>query len=271
MKYLERPASNALSRWVKRFWSLEYSPAPGDLESETVVPDGCVEIIFNLGERFRRYRDDGSFELQPTSLVAGQIEKGLVIGPSGRVRLFGIRFYPAGAFPFFPFEMSELSSVVWPLEEIWGIRVRDLEDRLREVRSFDEQVKLAESALLELRNSKFASNAAVEHSVEIIYAGRGIPRVRELAIELGISQRTFERRFRRFVGLSPKAFSRIVRFQRALNMIRSEAPSVMDDVFQLGYYDQSHLINDFRQYAGMTPTLFRQKDPGMTEIFLTQD
>lgn len=271
MQYLEIQPSPRFADLVKCFWSLEYQNSGAD-EPEPVVPDGCVEIIFNLSDRFRRYHANGDIETQSASLVAGQMQSSILIGPSGNVRLFGIRFRPTGAFPFFRFGMNDLADRIEPLDSVWGGEVASIEDRLSAAVSFEGQVAVAEAALAERFVEKNRVDPWLRNAVNLISTESGIKPVGVIAKEIGISERGLERRFRQSVGLTPKMFSRIVRFQRVLKSLETAAePDIIDTALSFGYYDQSHLINDFRQFSGTTPTAFLERSHRMTEIFVSAD
>ncbi len=271
MQYLETRPSPRFADLVKCFWSLEYQNSGAD-EPEPVVPDGCVEIIFNLSDRFRRFHSNGQVETQASSLIAGQMQSSILIGPSGNVRLFGIRFRPTGAFPFFRFGMNHLTDRIEPLETVWGRDVSGIEDRLAAAVSFEAQVTVAETALAERFYERNAVDPCLRNAVDVISAENGMKPVRSIAKEIGISERGLERRFRQSVGLTPKMFSRIVRFQRVLKSIeRAAEPDILDTALSFGYYDQSHLINDFRQFSGNSPAAFLEKSHRMTEIFVGTD
>jgi methylphosphotriester-DNA--protein-cysteine methyltransferase len=105
-----------------------------------------------------------------------------------------------------------------------------------------------------------------------IASGNGAKPIRTVAHEVGISERGLERRFKRYVGLTPKTFSRITRFQRVLKALESTAnPTTLDAALDLGYFDQSHLINDFRQFSGASPSVFFERSHRMTELFLASE
>src|SRR5262245_60769920 len=103
MRYREIQPSSHLARYVKCYWTLEASSASPSDRPEPVIPDGRIELIFNLADPFCRYYSDGNIETQPLGIVAGQMRNSAVIGPSGVVSLFGVRFRYAGAAPFFAF------------------------------------------------------------------------------------------------------------------------------------------------------------------------
>ncbi len=271
MQYLEAQPTPRFANMVKCFWSLEYAPSAVG-EPEPVVPDGCVEIIFNLADRFRRYHPGGQVETQAASLVAGQMHRSILIGPSGNVHLFGIRFKPAGASPFFRFGMSDLADQVESLRAVWGNDVSGIEDRLASANRFHERVVIAESLLAERLSDKRTFDPWLNNAIGLISDRRGKLPISRIAREIGISERGLERRFRESVGLTPKLFSRIVRFQRVLKAIeQSPNPDIIDAAFEFGYYDQSHLINDFRQFADTTPLAFLERARGITDVFVSGD
>lgn len=269
MKYCEKLPSPGLAEHIKCFWSLEYGRNQDGGSPEPVVPDGCVEIVFNLADRFRRYHANGEIETQPSSLVAGQIERSILIQPSGEVRLFGIRFKPTGAIPFFDLEMSSLANRIDALESLWGTSVREIEERIWHAAKFDAQIAVAEMALLQRMRRRVIVDPVLNGTVASISAQNGSRTVRDLAREVGVSERGLERKFKRYVGLSPKAFSRIVRFQAVLRAIElNDTPDILDTAHHFGYYDQSHLIRDFQQYSGMSPSSYMDKTQGITELFI---
>jgi AraC-like DNA-binding protein len=271
MQYRETRPSLRFADLVKCFWSLEYQNAGTD-EPEPVVPDGCVEIVFNLADRFRRYHANGDIETQAASLVAGQMHKSILIGPSGDVRLFGIRFRPAGAFPFFRFGMSDLADRIISLDSVWGTEVASIEDRLSVARGFEAQVAVAEAVLTERISDKTTFDPWLQNAVNLISSENGIKPVGRIAKDIGISERGLERRFRNSVGLTPKLFSRIVRFQRVLKTLESSSePDILETALSFGYFDQSHLTNDFRQFSGSSPAAFLERSHRMTEIFVSGD
>ncbi len=270
MFYAETAPSPFLAPYVKCFWALEYKGS-GPADPEPVIPDGCIEIIFNLSDRFRRHHADGTIERQASSLIAGQMHTSVLIGPSGDVDLFGIRFQPSGACRFMPFEMNELTGRIDPLDVVLGNPVAFIEEKLAAAPNFESRVAIAEAYLAGLMTSA-GSNAYVERALAIIGQARGNVQVSYLAREVGVSERSLERAFRRVVGTTPKAYSRVVRFQSVLREIeRRGDEDILSTAFDLGYYDQSHLINDFNQFSGGTPTAFFERSRQMTDIFIPNE
>jgi AraC-like DNA-binding protein len=267
MQYVESSPSPDLRHFIKCFWSLKQSAIEAADSHEPVLPDGRVEIVFNLATRFRRYHSESEFSLQPRTLVAGQMTRNIVIGPSGDVELFGVRFQPVGASYFFGLPMSELTDRIEDYSDLNSTESSTLEDRLLGAHSFERRVSIFE---IELRNrlrkvtfdEKFA---ACVNSVSTIGENVSIPR---LASSLGWSERKLERDFKKYVGVSPKTFSRIKRFTSIVKSLESFGPArLVEYAHHYGYYDQSDMINEFRGFAGESPTAFYERSHRLSELF----
>jgi AraC-like DNA-binding protein len=251
MQYQEQLPSADLSTVIKHFWYLEYRG--GEPQPETILPDGCPEIVFNLADRFRRIDAEGPV-LQPTALLAGQISRGITIMPTGNVRLFGVRLRPTGAFMISGIRQAELMDKLPCLDEIFGNKGKDLEDAINTSADVPEMASAVEDFVLSaLSHRKHAADAAGT-ACDIIAQRKGAVPVSSLAKELGRSERSLERDFREHVGLSPKLFARIVRFQTAVRQIENATEQKMiEAALASGYFDQPHMIRDFREFAGKSP------------------
>jgi methylphosphotriester-DNA--protein-cysteine methyltransferase len=168
--------------------------------------------------------------------------------------------------------MSELAERVESLRAVWGGDVSGIEDRLAGANSFHERVVIAESLLGERLSEKRTFDPWLSNAIDLISDRRGKTPISRIARDVGISERGLERHFRESIGLTPKLFSRIVRFQRVLKAIeQSPNPDIIDAAFEFGYYDQSHLIIDFRQFADKTPLAFMERARGITDVFVSGD
>src|SRR5687768_7490940 len=190
MKYRESPPSAQFAGEIKCFWSIEDN-AGTDNDPQPVLPDCCPEIVFNLSERFRRFHSENFFELQPRTLVAGQMTRSILIGPSGDVKLFGVRFHPAGAFGAFTAPMSQFTDRIENADALWGNAEGLLHERLSSAENFQERIEYFESFFL-LRQAK-----TKQISRELAYAvgalQNGGIRIAGLSRDLGWSERRLER------------------------------------------------------------------------------
>lgn len=269
MHYFEITPSAGLKKYVKCYWSLEQAATAGSACREPVMPDGSLEIIFNLADPFRRYHPDGSRETQPLAIVAGQMRSSALIEPSGEVRLFGIRFHHAGAYPFFRFPLNELTGHIVPLEQVWGSAARSVEGRINDATNVHERVAIVETALINSLSRTPQIDELAGAAARMITSHRGGLPVEGLAAALGQNPRRLERRFQQRIGVSPKFFSRIIRFQHLLNTVRNGAVAdLLGTALAAGYYDQAHLIHEFKEFSGLTPLDFFARERQLSDVFI---
>jgi AraC-like DNA-binding protein len=257
VRYQEFPPNKSLAPWVKCFWLLEDSPVP-DGPMDAVVPDGCPEIIVHYGDRFSEDAA-GRRVVQSDVIAAGQMTRPLMLRPTGRVGMVAARFRADGLFPILGVPMHELVDQRVPLEAICG-DVSTLQARIAEAGSDRERVRqlatFLERKLLERKLAeRCALDAVVEHNVHAILASGGQISPDQLAQRAGLTARQLERRFQVSVGVSPKFLCRIVRFRAIFDRLQSRAPWP-NIALDCGFFDQSHLIRDFKQFAGQSPTAF---------------
>lgn len=231
MTYVEIAPTAALRPWVECFWTRrDDGVAPRE---HRVLPDGCADLVFDLGD------GEGS--------AVGTMTKPLVF-TAGAAEFLGVRFRPGRAAAFLRIPLAEITDARVPLRDVWR---RDITDELL---SLEDRVGFLEAELL--RRLAPERDARVDAAIERIIAGAG--RVETIAREIGISRQHLARQFQHHVGVSPKTFARVMRFRR---VIASPPADWADAAARHGYYDQSHLIADFRDLAGATPTAFHFSNP----------
>jgi len=269
MNYREQPPSAALAPYIRCFWAIS-DDVGGQADFEPVLPDGCPEIVFNLADRIQRQHDDGSIETQPETVFSGQLKRRILIRPSGVVSLFGVRFQPAGAAPFVGIPLTELFGSVISPHLISASAFQDLDSRIREAGSFVACVALFESAMLRILANGIDVDKIAEEACRIISQTSGAISVSRLARRYGITERKLQRIFDRNIGISPKRYSRIQRFQSFVREIEeAESPNILDIALAAGYYDQPHLIREFRDIAGRSPLEYFKQTHRISELFTT--
>lgn len=254
----------SLAPFVECYWHLRRDRSePAGVER--ILPDGCTELIFNVRTPFRVVAGEHERRTQPRAMLVGQISRCLLIEPTGAVDIIAVRFTPAGAAAFFPFSLREITDEHAPLaavEEPW----RGLEERLHERRTTAARLRLLEETLLTVRRTMRPGRAA--HAVARLRTTDGRMRIRELADELNLSARQLERDFTREVGLTPKQFARIVRFQRVMRAFADGGNGWADVAADCGYTDQAHLVNEFRKLSGLAPRDYFRNETPMGAVFV---
>ncbi|HYZ82909.1 MAG TPA: helix-turn-helix transcriptional regulator [Bryobacteraceae bacterium] len=226
--------SAELRRFVRCYWILDAPSLPG----ESVLPDGCTEIVFQLGHVMKNRDELGRLHEQPKAVIVGQMLRATTLHSSGRVLSFGVRFQPAGLAPFLRVSISELtgSIVECPFQE--------LQRRIDSSNEVVECIRIADEFFLG-RLSRHSVTLAEAASTEI-ERSRGVLRIDKLCRNLGVSPRTLQRSFEREVGIGPKAFARIVRLQAALRLLDAGEKGA-EVAADLGYFDQAHLLHDRKE------------------------
>lgn len=268
MQYEEFRPAEPLARFIKCFWVLE-SPEANSASPERILPDGCTEIVFHLGDPFDQHNSDGTTERQPLALLVGQMRRHLLIQPTGRVRVLGVRFWPGGAYPFLALPQNEIAGRVVALDSIWGTITRELHSRIADAATAIESVKHVEETLLALLKKFRSDDKGLLKAIALILRSGGRQPVESLAENMGISLRKLDRTFNTRVGLPPKTLCRIVRFQRVFKMLEREdrAPNWVQIALECGYYDQAHFVKEFREFAGKAPTFYFADQNVMSEHF----
>jgi AraC-like DNA-binding protein len=169
--------------------------------------------------------------------------------------MIGVHFKPGGAFPFLGLPAGDLADTHVDLETLWGPAAGRLRERLCEARISGERFQLLQEALLSRLCHGVEQHYAVSAALEMFGKNQPGPRVREAAEYLALSQRRFIQVFKAEVGMTPKLFSRIQRFQQTRTFIQHN-PSInwADLAVDLGYFDQSHFIREFLEFSGLSPT-----------------
>jgi AraC-like DNA-binding protein len=220
--YAEIQPTAALRPWVECFWT---SRDEADSGERWVLPDGCADLVFDL--------KDGE------GMAVGTMTKPLVVPVRAGDELLGVRFRPGRAAAFLRLPLAEITDARVPLRDLW--------------REYPLPLTVASLERVLLERLDPDHDPRVDAAIDRILRGAG--RIEDIAGEIGISRQHLARKFLHHVGVSPKTFARVMRFRRVLTAVDGDADWA-DLAVAHGYYDQSHLIADFRELAGATPNAF---------------
>lgn len=264
MRYREIKPTAPLRPFVECFWTLEGGGLVEASSAERILPDGCVEVILNFGDRFLQHAG-GERRRQPRNFIVGQMTGPILISPSGVVELLGIRFQPGGTRPFLGLPAHEITDQVVELGSLSNGFERGLMQACARAMNLDQKIAAVDAQLVsQLGKSRF--DAHLLALAARVIDRRGLVSVDQLASQAGVSSRQLERRFLQEVGIGPKLLARIVRFQQVFRAVESN-PAWADVAIECGYYDQAHLIRDFNQFAQQTPAVLFAGQSALTESF----
>lgn len=229
---------------------------PAHPVTERVLPDGGVHLIFNPGDPPSVPGNPGA-----ACVAVGARCEPSIIHMAGRVEHVTVTLRPGGMAALLGVPAGELAAADVPLDAIWGPRAAEALDRLSDAPPTVARAEAMQAVLMEMLSARAARpDALAAEGVRVIERARGRIRVRELAAALGIGERRLEQVFHRHVGLSPKQVARIARFRSTVGLLRREPHRAWTDLaYDCGFYDQSHLVNEFRALAGLAPGEFRDR------------
>ncbi len=274
MHYQTHSPNDALADFVDCYWTLESSEEPGEdeLTRQTIVPDGCMEMIFHFGDLYRQYIKGDQSIIQPRCFVFGQLTKPLVIEPTGRTGIFSVRFHPGGFVPFTEYPIKEMENRAVPLEEVFTSEdVNKLIDDILNAKSQENRIEVVEQFLKSLLQDSKTIDRIVKSTVETITTANGQLKVSEVSDQLNTNVRQLERKFANAVGLSPKQLSKTIRLQAALKLLLNKKHEKLTSLAYEGeFYDQAHFIRDFKSFTGLTPKEFYGDHLKMSSLFFKE-
>ncbi|MFF7311534.1 helix-turn-helix domain-containing protein [Streptomyces sp. NPDC008137] len=232
--------------------------------AELALPTGGAQLLVNLDkDAFSSAPMSGAGRRIRGAAVQGPYTEPALIDPAQQRAVVWVAFRPAGAYPFLAAPVSAVRDELVGLDELWGTDGAVLRERmLQAVAAAGPEAGLREleTALLERAVRPLEPDPAVRLAAALL--DRGTP-VGEVADRLGWTSRRLARRCGEQLGLPPKRYARVRRFQRLLRRVNSGAPEPDWAVLaaDCGYHDQAHLIHEFRALAGITPTAYAPRSP----------
>jgi len=260
-EYLPTPA---LESYVDRFWTKIGRASDSLAAEQRILPDGCVDILFDLTR-------------SPIGFVVGTMTRAIVVASTQPQHVIAVRFRPGAAFAFLRTPVFELTD-----------RHIDLDDVLPNMRALGERLaaitrERPEAAVLELERELLRRLPRIAPLDPLVLAGierllrqRNPLRIAELAQALGVTRQHLARQFKVHVGIAPKEFERVARMMRLRRHLAGDLagdvppntsaamkhPSAAQLACELGYYDQSHMIHEFKSLSGLTPREYAARQRG---------
>lgn len=256
MEYLTIAPPPKLAKFVRFFWVLENEVGTEKPYIHRVMADGCAEMIFHYQTPFDEIRSNDSIETSFSSGVHGQSQNFRRFIVRQNFGIFGIYLYPFAIPILFSMPSDELSNEMPDLRVLLGNEGKVLEEKIMLAKTNEKRVEIITTFLEKKIADNYRHEPAVFSTIFDIIQTKGITNVRQLAEQSFLSTRQFERKFKAFSGFSPKLYTRIVRFQSAVNMYGDSEKSLTEIAYACGYYDQSHFIHDFKEFSGQHPRFF---------------
>lgn len=251
-----------LAPYVKNYWLLKTacdSPALA-----RTVPTGMMSLMFHRGQRLLSVRTN---ELHPRAFLSGQEKTFADLEYTGTVNMISVTFRPIGVRAFFNLPANKVNNLRVTAEDLEDKELGELERLLINTEDDQRCILHIEQFLLK-RLCRLAEHnlKRVEAAIRLIDSGQ--TDVASLAGTACLSTKQFQRVFSEYVGSNPKEFSRTIRFQKALHLLETGSQvSLTALAYQCGYFDQSHMIKEFRTLSGYTPNEYLAICPPHSDYF----
>jgi AraC-like DNA-binding protein len=242
-----------LSGIVEFMWHFQGSIAS---PRERTFPNGLLEIIVHLGERYSDIQGD-RVSICPETCVTGlQLGPVVVEAPRRETTVLGLRFTAAGAYAVFGRPMHEIAGLTVDLVDLVGSAAAELQARCGSAAGPGERfTRAAEWIDARLRRG-IRVDPAIAWTVEQIRRCGGAVSIKSLRDRAGLSGNRIAVAFREQIGVTAKQYARVMRFRRVLDLLNTGVPSLADVAFDAGYYDQPHMTAEFKELSGLTPGEF---------------
>lgn len=256
---------------VRFYWTLESGAQPQQRMMHQLSADSCAGLIFQYENQFMDYRIDGK---QVPSLIShyhGPNDQPQMMEVTGAFGLFGVYLNPGTTSALLELPAHEVSRQSLDLKMIWGSAGIELEDKMLSASDNDHRARIISEFLFQkvVRQENVAPE--LKWCIQEVFNSGGRTSIDHLLEHMPYSRRQFERNFAGYTGLSPKLFSRIIRFQNAMKVLeRGEARNLTSLAFHTGYADQSHFIRDFKAFSGLSPRSYlkgtRERAEGFVHV-----
>ncbi|MBX2870558.1 MAG: helix-turn-helix transcriptional regulator [Saprospiraceae bacterium] len=245
-----------LQDYVRFFWFLESSAKTQIPYVYRSMADGCLELVFHYKGHFTEITN-GLNIAQVDSLIHAQSDQFRRFITDEHFGIFGAYIYPYAAQRLFGHPATVLSNHMLGLSDLLGQAGSMVEEQMMLASDNKERVEILTQFLTARARGDFKiKNIPAVNVIKSIIHERGIATVKELADQSYLSVRQFERKFKQFSGFSPKLYTRIIRFQAAMDAYGKPKRSLTEIAYEAGYYDQSHFIHEFKRFSGYHPKAF---------------
>lgn len=263
MHYESFEPSEELKEIVKEFWIFESDDQT--VSQQKIIPDGFSEIIVHYGDRYR-INLNGQWETQQDLLFSSQISKYFFLENTGKSGMLGIKLYPTAFHELFHHDVSKLTDQVLPLDTLIQ-NVEHLVEIRNEKSSIKQKVQIAENWL-----KKHLPNLSLQEKIRAcisqIHENHGMIDIDQMASEVALSTRQLERQFKKVIGLTPKFYCRIIRFNYIFEVMKEQNDSWVRTALKSGYFDQSHFIKNFKEFTGEEPSNYGFDEVNLANFFL---
>jgi AraC-like DNA-binding protein len=252
--------SPPLSYFIEHFFY--YDGFHADHIMEKLLPDGSIDLLIDLTSTPKKlfHNEEGTaFTTFKKSWISGMKTDYILIDASVS-NMIGVHFRPGGCYPFVEFPMDKLNNLTLEADCIWGNEIHCIREAILHELCIEKRFSILENYFLQKGKSKMENHALVHYSVGQLMQSPQMWTIKNLSGKTGITQKHLITLFKKYVGLSPKIFSRINKFQKVVQLIEQQQKVEWASLaYECGYYDQAHFIKEFQAFSGINPVSYLEK------------
>ena len=260
MIYRVHTPAQPLSQFIDFFFYYEGFHAKHAMEK--FLPDGSIDLLIDLSETPKKLFADEEGSAYTTfkkSWISGMKTDYILIDASVS-NMIGAHFKPGGCYPFVDFPMAELNNMTVELDTVWGNEIHSIREAILHEPVIEKRFAILEDFFLAKGKNKMEGHVLIRYSVNQLMQSPQVWTIKNLSDKTGITQKHLIHLFKKYVGLSPKMFSRINKFQKVIQLVdRQQKVDWSLLSFECGYYDQAHFIKEFQAFSGVNPVLYLEK------------
>lgn len=239
--------SPLLSQYIKYYWIVNADST----NAIQTIPSGCIHLVFHRGGNLLF----SNGEMQPKNFIRGQLSNHGELFPCGHIDMIAVVFHPLGLIPFVSFPLNQIYNQYIDVECFEDIDLKKLKEFVFNEKDILLCIRQIEGFLFNrIHISNNYNYNRLSHTIQLMKSQVGI-NVSSLADKACLGYRHFKREFCNYAGIDPKEYLRIVRFQKVLYILQNKPHIDMGELAYIcGFYDNSHLVKDFRSMSGCSPT-----------------
>ena len=265
MQYQVLPPHPLLAPYVACYWILRTQSGQPP-RRELILPDGYAELIFNFGAGYSWHDQERQIQQEITTVhLVGERDATIWVDLGEAIHQVGVKFKPIGLFMLLKQPLSELSNQIVSPDALCDRSFHTMYEQVIAIPDDTEKIQFLNHFFIQRLLVADSVDPLIEAAIQHILRHQGNVRIDDLKDSLDIHYKTLERKFKTYVGLSPKTFARIVRFKQTYKHFHRHARQDPAFFLDLGYYDQNHFIKDFKYFLHTTPAAYLRQQRSLSD------
>lgn len=267
LSYRSLPAPHCLSEIVQRYVVFEGHLPNNFIWKHDLIPALIEYIFFNLAETPQTFIIENKKIVLHDVLVTGQYSVPLSANLSGHVKLIGVAIKTPGVARLFNVPLKYMSNWALSLHDLMGQKADEICNLIRDKTTIAASLEVIEYFLQEqlMRSKSLNQNLLYAHN--LIISSSGTQSIKKIAQEIRLSERSLQKNFINQIGIPPKVYSRVTKFNEVIWHFNTHKRISHDIIHKLEYFDQAHFIHDFKKFSGLSPLAYFKNHPGINEFF----